>query len=154
MLKGIPPILSPELLTVLAEMGHGDELVIADGNFPAASVARRLLRADGHGVPPLLDAVLRFFPLDTFVERPAAVMAPVGPGARGAGSAGSAAPADPPIWDEYRRVIRAHEPSFTDFERVERFAFYERARQAYAVLATGEAASYGNLIVKKGVVRG
>ena len=111
-------------------------------------MARRLVRADGHGIPPLLEAVLRLFPLDSFVDRPAAVMAPVG-----SGGAGTAKPSEPPIWEEYRRVIKAHEPAFTDFERIERFAFYERARQAYAVLATGEASSYGNVILKKGVIR-
>jgi L-fucose mutarotase len=164
MLKGIPAILSPELLKVLAEMGHGDELVIADGNFPAAAVARRLLRADGHGVPELLDAVLGLFPLDSFVERPAALMAvvrnPAGPEGGTPGAAPPAAgrsetaPADPPIWAEYRKIIRRHEPEFKDFELVERFAFYDRAREAYAVLATGEGALYANVILKKGVIPG
>jgi L-fucose mutarotase len=141
MLKGIPPILSPELLKVLAEMGHGDEIVLADGNFPAASVAQRLVRADGHGVPPLLDAILRLFPLDTFVERPVALMAVV-PGSSD----------QPTIWDEYRQIIQRHD-AFTDFEMVERFAFYERAKQAYAVVATGEMALYANIILKKGVIK-
>ena len=77
MLKGIPPIISPELMKVLLEMGHGDELVFADGNFPAATCARRLVRCDGHNVPEILDAVLKFFPLDTFVEHPVALMAVV-----------------------------------------------------------------------------
>lgn len=142
MLKGISPLLSPELLKVIAEMGHGDELVIADGNFPAASMARRLLRADGHGVPPLLDAILAHFPLDSFVERPAGLIAVV-PGD----------PTKPTIWEEFRTIIRRHEPGFKDFEMVERFAFYERARQAYAVLATGETALYACVILKKGVIR-
>jgi L-fucose mutarotase len=147
MLKGIPPILSPELLKVLAEMGHGDELVLADANFPAASMARRLLRADGHGVPELLAAILQLFPLDTFVERPAALMAVVQ-------APGEPAPAEPPIWERYREVVRRHEPSFAGFELVERFAFYDRAREAYAVLATGERAPYANVILKKGVIPG
>lgn len=141
MLKGIPSILSPELLKVLMEMGHGDEIVIADGNFPAASIAQRLIRADGHPVPELLDAILKFFPLDTFVERPVALMQVV--------------PGDdyqPTIWEKYRQVIEQHE-GFVDFDMVERFAFYERARQAYAVIATGETALYANIILKKGVVR-
>jgi L-fucose mutarotase len=142
MLKGISSIISPELLKILMEMGHGDELVIGDGNFPAASVARRLIRADGHGGPELLDAILALLPLDTFVERPVALMAVV-PGD----------PTQPSIWEEYRRIIRRHEPGFKDFELVERFAFYERARAAYAVLASGEAALYANLILKKGVLR-
>lgn len=147
MLKGIPKILSPGLLEVLAEMGHGDELVIADGNFPAASVARRLVRADGHGVPELLDAILGLFPLDSFVERPAALMAVVE-------TPGKPAAPEPPIWERYREIVRRHEPSFADFELVERFAFYDRARAAYAVLATGEGALYANIILKKGVIPG
>jgi L-fucose mutarotase len=142
MLKGIPSIISPELLKALMEMGHGDELAIADGNFPAAGIARRLVRADGHGAPPLLEAILTLFPLDTFVERPVALMAVV-PGD----------PTRPTIWEDYRRIIRRHEPAFKDFEMVERFAFYERARAAYAVLATGEGALYANLILKKGVLK-
>ncbi len=141
MLKNIPGILSPELLKILMEMGHGDEIVIADGNFPAASHAQRLARCDGHGVPPLLDAVLQFFPLDAFVERPVALMAVV--------------PGDnysPDIWPAYRRIIRKQNPQFAGFELLERHAFYERARTAYAVVATGEMARYANLILKKGLV--
>jgi len=142
MLKGIPSIISPDLLSLLMSMGHGDELVIADGNFPSGSLARRLLRADGHGVPPLLDAILRFFPLDLYVSQPAALMAVV---------PGDSAITE--IWDEYRGIVRRHEPAFGDFEFVERFAFYERARTAYAVLATSEQALYANIILKKGVVK-
>jgi L-fucose mutarotase len=142
MLKGIPPILSPELLKVIMEMGHGDELVLGDGNFPAASMARRLVRADGHGVPELLDALMQLFPLDSFVERPVALMAVV-PGD----------PTKPVIWEQYRSLIKNYEPDFKDFELVERFAFYERARSAYAVVATGEKALYANIILKKGVVK-
>jgi L-fucose mutarotase len=141
MLRGVPAVISPELMKVIMEMGHGDEIVIGDGNFPAASMARRLVRADGHGGPELLEAILQFFPLDQFVERPVALMAVV-PGD----------PAKPAIWDTYLRIIKASEPGFAGFEFVERFAFYERSRQAYAVLASGEAALYANLILKKGVV--
>jgi L-fucose mutarotase len=147
MLKGIPAILSPKLLKILAEMGHGDELVIGDGNFPAASVARRLVRADGHGVPDLLDAILSLFPLDSFVERPAALMAVVKTDGQPSGP-------EPAIWAEYREILRRHEAEFKDFELVERFAFYDRAREAYAVLATGEGALYANIILKKGVIPG
>lgn len=142
MLKRIPSILSPELLKILMEMGHGDEIVIADGNFPAASIARRLVRADGHGVPPVLEAVLTLFPLDIYVPKPVALMQLV--------------PGDTvktPIWDEYRKIVRASGEPFTDFEHVERFAFYERAKAAYAVVATGESALYANIILKKGVVK-
>ncbi len=142
MLKGIPPLLSPDLFAALLTMGHGDELVIADGNFPSASVARRLFRADGHGVLQLLDAILRFFPLDSFVASPVALMAVV---------PGDTAKTD--IWQEFRGIIRRHEPGFREFEMVERFAFYERARGAYAVLATSEQAVYANVILKKGLVR-
>ena len=143
MLKGISPIISPELIKILMEMGHGDELVIADGNFPAASVAQRLLRADGLNCTPLLDAILQIFPLDQYVERPVVLMAVV-PGD----------PYKPVIWDEYRQVVQRYEHGFTDFGYVERFAFYERAKKAYAVLATGEMALYANIILKKGVIKG
>lgn len=143
MLKKISPLLSPELLKTLAEMGHGDELVLADGNFPSASMAQRLLRADGHGVPKLLDAILQLFPLDTFVERPVALMAVV-PGHD----------YKPTIWEEYRQIIQASGEPFSDFEYIERFAFYDRARKAFAVLATGETSLYANIILKKGVVSG
>jgi L-fucose mutarotase len=141
MLKQIPSILSPELLKILMEMGHGDEIVIADGNFPSASIAQRLVRSDGNLVPALLDAVLKFFPLDPYVKLPVALMAVV--------------PGDtykPTIWDTYKDVIKKHE-KFSDFEYVERFAFYERAKKAYAVIATSETALYANIILKKGVVK-
>lgn len=141
MLKGIPEILSPELMRVLMEMGHGDELVLADGNFPATSHARRLVRADGHGVPALLEAVLQFLPLDTFVETPAAVMQPVDDNT-----------AAPPIWQDYRDLMLAAEGRDIPLEFVDRFAFYERAKHAFAIVATGETAIYANLILKKGVV--
>lgn len=141
MLKGIPNTISPELMRVLMEMGHGDEIVIADGNFPAASNAQRLVRADGHNVPGLLEAILKFFPLDIYVETSAALMAVV--------------PGDdtkPIIWEEYRKIINASGEKFEEFELVERFEFYERARKAYAIVATSEQALYANIILKKGVV--
>ena len=141
MLKHIPNILSPELLKVLMEMGHGDEIVIADGNFPAASIAQKLLRLDGHGVPEVLKAILKFFPLDPYVEKPVALMEIV-PGDK----------VDPVIWQSYRDLIKKEYESFTEFEFIERFAFYERAKKAYAVIATSESALYANIILKKGVV--
>jgi L-fucose mutarotase len=141
MLKNIPSILSPELLKILMEMGHGNDLVIADGNFPAASVAQRLIRLDGHGVPEILDAILKFFPLDIYVEKPVGLMA-VTPGDN----------YKPVIWDKYREVIAGSKEPFSDFEYIERFEFYERAKKAYAVVATSEAALYANIILKKGVV--
>ena len=123
MLKNIPSILSPELLKILMEMGHGDEIVIADGNFPGASIAQRLVRLDGHGVPVVLEAILKLLPLDIYVEKPAALMQLV-PGDD----------VETPIWDEYRKIIKASGEKFDDFENVERFAFYERAKKAYAVV--------------------
>ncbi len=143
MLKGIPPILSPELLKVLMEMGHGDEIVIADGNFPAASSARRLVRSDGNGSQELLDAILHVLPLDKYVDKPAALMAVV-PGD----------PIDPTgTWDGFREVVKRWEADFSDFEFVERFAFYLRAEKAYAIIATSEMKQYANIILKKGIVK-
>jgi len=142
MLKNIPDVISPELMYVLMEMGHGDEIVIADGNFPAAGVAQRLVRCDGHGVPEILEAVLKFFPLDIYVENPAALMSVV-----------SGDNVKPTIWEDYRRIIKTSGEKFSDFEFVERFAFYERAQDAYAVVATSEKALYANIILKKGVIK-
>lgn len=142
MLKGISAVISPELIKTLMEMGHGDELVIADGNFPSASIAQRLVRADGLGCSVLLDAILSIFPLDQYVVKPVALMAIV-----------SGDTYKPIIWDDYRKIVKQHEPDFTDFEYIERFAFYERARKAYAVLATSEMALYANIILKKGVIK-
>lgn len=141
MLKGIPSILPPELLKILMEMGHGDELVIGDGNFPAASMAQRLVRCDGHNVPEVLDAILKLFPLDAFVDAPVSLMQVV-PGK----------PVETPIWDVYKEIIRKYEPVNNKIEEVERFAFYEKAKKAYVVVATGEKALYANIILKKGVV--
>jgi len=142
MLKGIPSILSPELLKVLMEMGHGDEIVLADGNFPAASNARRLVRCAGHGVPALLVAVGALSPLDTYVEGPVGLMEKV-PGDQ----------VETPIWDEYRDLLRKTGNGGMRIEHVERQTFYERARAAYAVVATGEGALYANVLLKKGVVK-
>lgn len=141
MLKGIPPILSPELMKLLMEMGHGDELVLADGNFPAASCAQRLIRSDGHNVPELLGAILQVFPLDQYVDKPVGLMAVV-PGD----------PTKPTIWETYKNIVNKYEPKASEFEFIERFAFYERAKQAYAIVATSERALYANIIVKKGVI--
>ena len=115
MLKGIPAILSPELLKVLMEMGHGDEITIGDGNYPAASTARNLIRLDGHGVCEILDAILTFFPLDTFVDEPVLLMEKT-PGD----------PADTSIWDKYKAIVEKHQPG-TKVGFLERFAFYDRA---------------------------
>jgi len=140
MLKTIPKNISPDLLKILAEMGHGDEIVIADGNFPAASNAKRLIRADGLDVAPLLDDILTLFPLDTYVESPVTLMDIV--------------PGDPTptIWETYRSIIAKHDPQ-AKVASIDRFAFYERAKSAYAVIATTEAALYANIILGKGVVK-
>ena len=144
MLKGVPAILSPQLLKVLCEMGHGDEIVIADGNFPAESMGKDavVIRADGHGVPEILDAVLKMIPLDQYVERPAALMEVV-PGDDCA----------PVIWEQYRALLEDNGEDPARIEMMERFAFYERAKKAYAIIATGESAIYANILLKKGVVK-
>ena len=139
MLKGIPSILSPELLKILMEMGHGDELVIGDGNFPTASLAQRLIRLDGHTVPEVLDGIMKVYPLDTYVKAPVTLMEVV-PGD----------PTIPVIWEDYRRIIGQYEKA--KIENIDRFTFYERAKKAYAIVATGESALYENIILKKGVV--
>lgn len=144
MLKGIPKILSPELLKVLCEMGHADRLVIGDGNFPAESVGKNaiVIRMDGHSVPDILDAILQVFPLDPYVESPVGLMA-VMPGDT----------VETPIWDEYRKIVANREGErFTQFEMIERFRFYDEAKAAYAVIATGEKALYANILLQKGVV--
>lgn len=138
MLKGIPSIISPELLKVLMEMGHGDEIVIGDGNFPGASINQRCIRCDGHGAAELLQAVLKLFPLDTY-QKPVYLMEKV-----------SGDTVETPIWDEYAEIIKPHTGESPEF--LERFEFYERARKAYAVVMTGERALYANVILKKGVV--
>lgn len=141
MLKQIPPILSPDLMLILMQMGHGDDLVIADGNFPADANAQRIIRADGHGALQLLEAILKFLPIDTFVSDVAVVMRPVD----------HAAP-EPPIWTEFRRSLRAGEGRDIPLTLIDREAFYHRSRSAYAIIATGESALYANIILKKGVV--
>ncbi|MBQ7296234.1 MAG: L-fucose mutarotase [Clostridia bacterium] len=145
MLKGISPIISPELLKALAEMGHGDELVIADGNFPCHSVGKNsvVIRADGHGVPEILDAVLKLIPLDTYTEKPVALMEVVKGDTCGT----------PEIWQTYEEILAKYEPAHHDIDYTERFAFYERAKGAYLIIATGEKAIYANILLKKGVVK-
>ncbi len=123
------------------EMGHGDELVIADGNFPAASIAQRLVRLDGHGVFEVLEAVMKLFPLDPYVEKPVSLMEVV-PGDN----------VKPVIWESYNKIVSEEYKRFNGFEFIERFAFYERAKKAYAVIATSESALYANVILKKGIV--
>lgn len=141
MLNGIPKILPAELIKLMMDMGHGDELVIGDSNFPAAAMGVPVVHLDGHGVPEVLKAVLQLFPLDAYVERPAALMEVI-PGD----------PIVPAIWEEYREILR-NAGCDTEPEKVERFAFYERARRAFCVAATSEPAQYANVILKKGIVK-
>ncbi|WRS28628.1 RbsD/FucU domain-containing protein [Oscillospiraceae bacterium MB08-C2-2] len=143
MLKGIPSILTPELLKVLMEMGHGDELLIADGNYPRFGHPQRVVRCDGHDIPEILDAILRFLPLDSYVENPVIYMAVL-----------PNDPYVPEIWEQYREIIGNHEPGGNREVAIHKTEFYERASKAYAVVTTGETALYANVILKKGVVMG
>ncbi len=140
MLKGISPLISPELLKVLASMGHGDEIVLADAHFPAHTMNAQVLRADGLKIPELLEAILPLFELDQYVAHPLIMMAAV-EGDR----------LDPRVEEAYLKSIHKSYPKVPPIERTERFAFYERTRNAFAVLMTGETAQYGNIILKKGV---
>ena len=140
MLKNIPKIISPELVKYLMEMGHGDELVIADANFPAHRIGQRVVRCDGHGVPVILDAILQLLPLDTYSDYQAGLMQVV--------------PGDstiPVIWDEYKALLGKYHTG-ASIKEFERFEFYDQAKKAYLVIQTGESALYGNIILKKGVL--
>ena len=141
MLKGIPSILSPELLKILMEMGHGDRLLLCDGNYPKGHSPQRCVRLDGHGIPEILDAILTLMPLDTYVDHPTTLMA-VTPGD----------PYVPDIWDTYRKVGQCLDPQGLRETTLPRFDFYEQGEQCYACVATGETALYANIILQKGVV--
>lgn len=144
MLKGIPKIISPELLKVLCEMGHGDRLVIADGNFPSESVGKNaiVIRMDGHGVPEILDAVLQLMPLDTYVEKSVSLMEKV-PGDT----------VETPIWDVFAEIVlKKGGMDKSHIQNIERFEFYEAAKTAYCIIATGETALYANIMLQKGAV--
>jgi len=144
MLKGISPMLSPELLKTLCEMGHSDTIVIADGNFPAETMGKngKVIRMDGHGVPEILEAVLTVFPLDQYVEQPVALMDRV-PGDT----------ADVSVWSTYEEMISKADPRGSALIRkLERFEFYGEAKKAYAVVATSETRQYANVILQKGCV--
>lgn len=142
MLKGIPAILTPELLKVMMEMGHGDELVLADGNYPRFGHPGRVIRMDGHGIPEILDAIMRFMPLDSYVEHPTVLMAVLPDD-----------PYKPVIWDRYRQIIGKYEPQGARDTSISRYDFYERAAKAYAAVTTGETELYANIIIKKGVIK-
>lgn len=144
MLKGIPKILSPELLKVLCEMGHSDRIVIADGNFPVESIGKDavVIRMDGHGTCEILEAVLQVFPLDTYVEHPVNLMQVM-----------QGDSVEAPIWESYEEIVKkADERGENAVGHIERFSFYEEARKAYAIIATGECALYANIMLQKGVV--
>lgn len=148
MLLNVPSILSPELLKVLSEMGHSDRICIGDGNFPGASMAKAknaiFLRADGHGVPELLDAILTVMPLDAYVETPALLMETMD----------CDKDLEIPIWDEYKSIIASHDArGAAAVGHVERFAFYEEAKNCYCILQSGESAIYANVILQKGVIK-
>jgi L-fucose mutarotase len=140
MLKGISPLLSPDLLKTLAEMGHGDSIVLADAHFPGHTMAQRVLRADGLGVAELLDGILPLFELDSYTDAPLVMM-----------SAVEGDTLDPQVEAAYRQPIDRHGGADRVITRIDRFDFYERARSAYAVVMTGETAKYGNILLVKGV---
>ena len=147
MLKGIPKILSPELLKALCEMGHSDRLCIADGNFPAESMGKDaiVIRMDGHGVPEILDAILSVFPLDTYVEKPAVLMQLMD---RDVGKVQT------PIWDTYAEIIAKHDARGKDaIGNIDRFDFYDEAKKCYLIIATSEGAIYANIMLQKGVIK-
>ena len=146
-LKGVPTILSPDLLHAIASMGHGDEIVLADANFPAASTASEgaiLIDASGHGIPDLLEAILQFFPLDTFVLNPVVLMDLV--------NSDKKKDMKVPIWDKYQKICNIAEERHICMYKMERFKFYQQAKSAYAIVATGESALYANIILMKGIV--
>ncbi len=140
MLIGISPLISPDLLATLHRMGHGDEIVLADAHFPGETYGKRVLRADGLRIADLLDAILPLFSLDTYVDSPVIMMCAV-----------SGDQLDSAVETSYRQAIERHWPATPPVHRIDRFDFYDRAKQAFAVLMTGETAQYGNIILKKGV---
>lgn len=137
MLKGISPLISPELLKVLCEMGHGDEILLADANYPAESCGPKVIRADGLDIPSLLKGILQLFPLDTYVDENVILMAPE--------------EGTPSIWESYREIIKDSGEE-ARIKTLSRFEFYKRAAKSYAIVATGERALYANIILKKGVI--
>jgi L-fucose mutarotase len=141
MLIGISPLISPDLLAALDRMGHGDEIVLADAFFPGHSVSTSVYRADGIRIPALLDGILALMNLDAYVDRPVIMMAAAGDDTL-----------DPAVAKSYRDVIDRHWPDTPPIQFLERFAFYERAKKAFAVVMTGETVKYGNIILKKGVI--
>ena len=147
MLKGIPAILSTELLKVLCEMGHSDRIVISDGNFPAETMGKDaiVVRMDGHGVPEILDAILQVFPLDSYVEKPVNLMELMDC---------DKGVIETPIWDTYQEIVAKYdERGASAVGNIDRFDFYDEAKKCYAIIATGESAVYANVMLQKGVVK-
>ena len=138
MLRGISNLLSPELLKILMEMGHGDELVLGDGNFPAASHAQRLVRTDGHGIPAMLDAILPLFPLDYAVDFTAVLM--------------DSRNIEPAVWTVYKEKLKVYPDGNKQFLVISKPEFYDRAKKAYCVVATSETERFANLIIRKGII--
>ena len=141
MLKGIPSIISPELLKILMEMGHGDEIIIADGNFPGASLANKLVRLDRHTGPKVLEAVLKLLPLDTYADNFVLMQ-----------KMECDKNMEIPVWKDYERIAAAGDKGFSKLTYIDRFEFYERAKKSYAIIATSETAQYANILLKKGLV--
>lgn len=137
MLKNIPAVITPELMKILMEMGHADEIILADANFPTISLAKQYVRCDGVKIPELLDAIMKFFPLDFEPESPVAVM-----------ELGEGDP-NPPNWPHYKSEIQKYYPRIKDFEYIERFAFYERAKKAFVIVITGDISRHANILLKK-----
>lgn len=147
-LKGIPHVLSPDLLHVLMSMGHGDRIVLADDNFPTASTAKagpREVRADGHGIPELLEAIMKFLPLDEHVYAPVTLMDLVNKDKNNGME-------EPAVWKTYQEIVDKAVNKKVPVVKIERFKFYEQAKESYAVVATGEKSAYGNIMLQKGVV--
>lgn len=144
MLKGIPAILSPELLKVLCEMGHTDELTIGDGNFPGHTYGKKVIRMDSIMVPELLDAILQVFPLDTYVDHPCTLMEVV-----------KGDPVETPVWDIYKEIVAKYDDRGADcFEAIDKWDFYDKTKEhSTVVIMTGDTRQYANLILKKGVVK-
>ena len=143
MLKGVSPLLSPELLSALVRMGHADEIVLADAHFPGETFGKRVIRADGLRIADLLDAIMPLFQLDQYVDDPLIMMAAV-----------EGDQLDPEVEKSYRPAIEKHDPDAPIIARIERYAFYERAKNAFAIVMTGETTQYSNIILKKGVIMG
>lgn len=141
MLKNIPTLISPDLMKILMEMGHGDELIIADGNYPAHSQGVKIIRADGHNVSDFLEAILQFFPLDTYSNQPVNLMEVVEDDS-----------VVPTVWQDYINILEKYKYKKEIIKTIERFEFYKQSKQAYVIIATSDKALYGNILLRKGVV--